>query len=455
MLSRIKHSVALRVSGRKVRSLIVAVVLTAAVLQSASSQAFSEETQKLTDQDAIQQLIQANHELLQQIRDLQTRVIRLESKTNEPALTASVDAHALGPSASAAPHLSSATGLAPSPAIQNNEPSAPANAVKLRLFGDLGYRVSDQKGETNSFQIGSLDLFMTGSLSDRISILGELLFIPQKDNSFELDVERLLLQYKANDYVSLAVGRFHSSIGYYNTAFHQGAWFQTAVDRPFMYAFDDGGGFLPLQEVGVIINGQIPSGKLGLNYTAEMGNGRSHLLNVEPAQNTQDTNNGKSFNLALFARPSWIPGLQAGFSIYHDHLTFADNINHSELISTVHVVYLNSNYEFLNEGMLVRHTGSTLGFPGIFHTPAFYTQISRKFGMYRPYFRYAYLNAGLAEPIYGDPADGPVVGGRHGPTFGLRYDFNDHAAMKLQYDHSSRRGQQSINALQAQVSFAF
>ncbi len=296
---------------------------------------------------------------------------------------------------------------------------------------------------------------MTGVLSDHVSVLGEVLFTPSKDNAIGVDVERLLLQYKHNDYFNFAVGRYHSSIGYYNTAFHQGAWFQTAVDRPFMYAFDDQGGFLPLQEVGVTASGQIPSGNLGLNYVAEMGNGRAHLLGSDPAQNFQDTNNGKSFNFALSARPREMPGLEAGFSTYHDNLTFSDNINHSELISTVYVVYVDSNYEFLNEAMLVRHSGSFAGDSRIFHTPGFYTQFSRRFGKYRPYFRYSYVNAGVAEPIYGDPADGPIVGRRNGPTLGLRYDLNDHSAIKIQYDHLAQRGQNSFNALETQFSFAF
>src|SRR4029077_18264593 len=151
-----------------------------------------------------------------------------------------------------------------------------------------------------------------------------------------------LLQYRQSDYFGFAVGRYHSSIGYYNTAFHQGAWFETAIGRPFMYAFDDEGGFLPLQEVGVSTSGRIPSGKLGLNYVAEIGNGRDHLFGAEPAQNAQDSNNGKSVNVSIFARPSGFSGLDLGFSIYHDYLTFSDNINHSELISTAFVVFNNS-----------------------------------------------------------------------------------------------------------------
>jgi hypothetical protein len=393
-----------------------------------------------------------------QILELQAKVKELEARLNG---TTAGTVH--GADESSAAINAPANAPPPAPATIPSTPSAAQEPlednsvprVKLRMFGDVGYEASDQKGEPNSFHIGTLDLFMTGVLTDHVSVLGEVLFTPTRDNSFGVDVERLLLQYKHNDYFNFDVGRYHSSIGYYNTAFHQGAWFQTAVDRPFMYAFDDQGGFLPLQEVGATINGQIPSGNLGLNYVAEMGNGRAHLLGSDPAQNFQDTNNGKSFNFALFARPRMVPGLEAGFSTYHDKLTFSDNINHSELISTVYVVYIDSKYEFLNEGMLVRHTGNMVGALAVFHTPGFYTQFSRRFGKYRPYFRYSYVNAGVAEPIYGDPADGPIVGRRNGPTLGLRYDLNDHAAIKLQYDRLGQRGLNSFNSLETQFSFAF
>jgi hypothetical protein len=402
---------------------------------------------------ANEQIQELQAKVNEQIQELRAKVKEVEARQNDVKGGAS---H--GAVESSAP-LSAPAKVTPPPtpssAAQESQDNSSVPSVKLRMFGDVGYDASDQKGDNNSFHIGTLDLFMTGVLTDRVSVLGEVLFVPLKDNSIGVDIERLLLQYKHNDYFNFGIGRYHSSIGYYNTAFHQGAWFQTAVDRPFMYAFDEQGGFLPLQEVGVTVSGQIPSGRLGLHYVAEVGNGRAHLLGSDPAQNFQDTNNGKSFNFALSAHPRGIPGLEAGFSTYHDKLTFSDNINHSELISTVYVVYEISKYELLNEGMLVRHTGSLSGAPAVFHTPAFYTQFSRRFGKYRPYFRYSYVNAGVAEPIYGDPADGPIVGRRNGPTLGLRYDLNDHAAFKLQYDHLAQRGQKSFNALETQFSFAF
>jgi len=378
-----------------------------------------------------------NKQLLDRIQELEKQVQELKGQPAAPA-----------PAAVPVPP--------PEPVAEAPTVHEVAPRLHLNVFGDVGFEATDQKHVTsNTFEIGSLDIFMTARLSQKVSLLGEVLFIPGEDNSISPDIERLLLQYRQSDYFGFGIGRYHTSIGYYNTAFHQGAWFETAIGRPFMYAFDDQGGFLPLQEVGITTYGKIPSGKLGLNYVAEVGNGRSHLLGGEPAQNAQDSNNGKSVNVSVFAKPSRVPDLQVGFTLYHDYLTFSDNVNHSELITTAYAVYVNSKYEFLNEAMLVRHEGSSTGVPGTFHTPAFYTQFSRAFGKYRPYFRYQYINAAADEPIYGDPTDGPVVGRRQGASAGLRFDFNDHAAFKLQYDRMTVRGEGTSNGLDSQFAFTF
>lgn len=440
-----KHTVTTRRSTRSTLGYGGALALLVALTQTVTPSVYADDQARADESKEIRRMNE-------QIQELQTKVKELEARLNSvTAPRAAVESSA---AANAREEVTPPPAAPPS-AAQEPQENSPAPRVMLHMFGDAGYEASDQKGQTNSFYIGTLDLFMTGALTDRVSVLGEVLFTPQSNNAIGVDVERLLLQYKHNDYFNFSIGRYHSSIGYYNTAFHQGAWFQTTVDRPFMYAFDDAGGFLPLQEVGATLNGQIPSGSLGLNYVAEVGNGRAHLLGSDPAQNFRDTQNGKSANFALYSRPSHMPGFQTGFSIYHDYLTFSDNINHDELISTAYVVFTNSNYEFLNEAMLVRHSHTKFGAPGEFHTPGFYTQFSRRFGKYRPYFRYAYVNAGVGEPIYDDPADGPVVGRRNGPSFGLRYDLNDHSAFKLQYDHLAQRGIPDFSQIQTQFSFAF
>ena len=71
-----------------------------------------------------------------------------------------------------------------------------------------------------------------------------------------------------------------------------------------------------------------------------------------------------------------------------------------------------------------------------FNRPAFYSQISRQYGSYRPCFRYEYMNAANNEPIF------PEVGLRTGPPVGVRYGANESVALKLQYDFTTYREQQ-------------
>ena len=133
-------------------------------------------------------------------------------------------------------------------------------------------------------------------------------------------------------------------------------WLQTAVDRPFLFAFEDGGGILPIHNVGLSATGRIPSGGLGLHYIAEIGNGRtSRSLLDAPVQNHIDENNGKSFNVGLYARPASLPGLQAGFSLYRDTLHPEGNAKTGQTIYAGHLVYNASGMEFLTEGLLLRH----------------------------------------------------------------------------------------------------
>src|SRR5262249_45418696 len=153
-------------------------------------------------------------------------------------------------------------------------------------------------------------------------------------NEFGIELERLLLNYHHSDFFNVGFGRYHTAIGFYNTAYHHSSWMQTTVDRPFLFEFEDGGGVLPIHNVGITINGRIPSGPLGLHYTAEVGNGRAARtqLGQDPVQNVSDENNGKSFNLALLARPEAIRGFEIGASGYHDNLTLLGGPNVDEVI---------------------------------------------------------------------------------------------------------------------------
>src|ERR1700687_1839834 len=161
-------------------------------------------------------------------------------------------------------------------------------SLNIRGFGDFGLYGGNQKGQTTSFSIGKTDLLLTSNLSERFKFLTELVFEVHQDNAFRAVLERVLLDYSLNDHFNLSVGRYHTAIGYYNTAYHNATWFQTAHARPYIFQYEDEGGILPIHMVGLEASGQIPSGRWGLHYVAEVGNGRPSAPLAEPGQNYVD-----------------------------------------------------------------------------------------------------------------------------------------------------------------------
>jgi hypothetical protein len=191
----------------------------------------------------------ATQQLMERVRDLEAKVKQLEEKEAAAAV------------APASPPASTTT-PAPEPVAIVEQPQVNEVAPRLKLlfFGDTGYQIGHFYSPTSTFEFGEFDMFATAHLSDHVSALAEILFSAASDDSIAIDVERLVLKYRQNDYFSASIGRIHTAIGYYNTAFNRGDYFQTATGRPTMYEFDDQGGFLPMQDLGIVLNGQLPSG---------------------------------------------------------------------------------------------------------------------------------------------------------------------------------------------------
>jgi hypothetical protein len=51
---------------------------------------------------------------------------------------------------------------------------------------------------------------------------------------------------------------------------HHGTWFQTTIDRPHIFEFEDSERPLPIHSIGIAAMGKIPSGSLGLHWLAEV-----------------------------------------------------------------------------------------------------------------------------------------------------------------------------------------
>jgi len=210
------------------------------------------------------------------------------------------------------------------------------------------------------------------------------------------------------------------------------------------------GGLLPTQAVGVFLTGAIPSGKLGLNYIAEYGSSDTIRPDINGSGTFNDENDGNHVLLGWFARPDWARGLQLGGSFFHDkisdsEISLADRFGQTILNS--YVVYIAHGIESINEAFVIRETQLATG--AVSNMPAFYSQISRRWGRVRPFLRYQYINASQRNTIFND------VGLRAGPSFGARYDLNDSIAFKAQLDHTQREGLPDLNGLHLQVAFTF
>jgi len=392
-------------------------------------------------------------QLVLQVAALQEKVATLEAqqRVNTPS-----NADATSPPVSPSPPQVADNNPQPSSLIQELHEM---RGIQWVGFGEVDYKVLNQSipelgtygfvpGSAGNFYTGDFDLLLTARINNKASVLSEIAIQEGDAQSYRVDLVRVLFNYNYNDHLRMSFGRYQTAIGYYNTAFHSASWFQTTADRPLIMEFAADGGMLPTQAVGLSFSGSIPSGKLGLNYIAEYGSSDTIRPNLNNTSIT-DENNGNHVNLAVFVRPESISGLQVGGSVYHDRISdFAKgpDVRLGQTIVNAHVVYIRHGIEFLSEGFLIRHAYEHT--PTVYNTPAFYSQISRQFHHARPYFRYQYINADMGG-ILND------VNLRYGPSFGVRYDFNDSIAFKTQLDHTVRKGEPDLNGLHMQLVFKF
>ena len=82
-------------------------------------------------------------------------------------------------------------------------------------------------GSTKKFELGEIDLFGTERLATHLTALMELVFETDDQQlvaQVPVNIERLLLQYRGNDFFNADIGSFRTAVGYYSTAYLRGAW---------------------------------------------------------------------------------------------------------------------------------------------------------------------------------------------------------------------------------------
>jgi hypothetical protein len=349
---------------------------------------------------------------------------------------------------------------APPPAVEdtpaaNVDTAAPTdNASRFTFHGyaDAAFTRNADGTEVKDFELGEIDLFATERLSQHLTALMEVALETDSQAlvaDVAVNVERMLLQYRGNDFFNADIGSFRTDIGYYSTAYLRGSWLQTAISRPKMFTFEDQGGVLPLHAVGVSVNGRIPSGGLNLHYVLEVGSSRNY---GDTAGLPFDESFNRATNLAIYSQPHGIPGLEIGFSSYHDLFSPATGVALDRAVWTVHFVYVRGRVEFLNEGLLIGLKDPSLGSAT---NLGFYSQIAyRVASSWKPYARVEYLN------VYGAGLLSTATARMYAPwrnvyTGGIRYDLTDSVALKLEVGQESDYLRPSYVTAAAQIAFTF
>jgi hypothetical protein len=395
--------------------------------------------------------------LLERVQQLEKRVSELE--TRQPAAASRVLAAASAPAPAVEKPESTEAPVSPVQAHQHESQETQAAvhqmethypSLEIRGFGDVNFSATDQQGTTSGFNLGQLDLHLASALSRKVSYFGEITFNAQP-TGYTVEVERNIIRYDYNDYFKLSFGRYHTPIGYWNTAYHHGSWLQTTIGRPEMVRF--GGTFIPVHFVGFLAEGNIPSGGAGLGYNVGVGNGRGSIIS-RPGD-AGDNNNNRAWVANLYSRPARLYGLQMGVSVYRDKITVpvvgGNPNNFREWISAAHIAYTKESPEFLAEFANVNHRNLLTNL--ITNNQAYYVQIGYRLPWFektlKPYYRFEHTHMSLSEQVLTNQDLVQSI-------LGVRYDITSYASFKGEYRNTKRLPTDPrVNGVFFQTDFTF
>lgn len=362
-----------------------------------------------------------------------------------------------GPPGSSASGQSGHDDQVPNPSQSSPDQAIPEYpSLKLSGFGNVDFAVQKRAEGPRGFSEGQFVLHLASALSSRVNFFGELSFTPRADagtgsppaTGFNAEIERAIIRFDHSDRLKMSVGRYHTPVNWWNTAFHHGQWLQTTISRPEMTQF--GGRFIPVHFVGTLVEGGVPAGGVNVNYQVGIGNGRGDV--ISRGGDAGDNNAHPAYVFNGFAKPDRLFGLQVGASLYLDRVSVPGRPEFDERIIAAHAVWQREDPEVIAEIARVGHQQVSGG-----PTPsslAYYVQTAYRLPgvghMWKPYYRFEHVDIDQTDPVF--------VGLREldGSTLGIRYDVSEYAAIKSEVRvrrHVSN--QPRTNGWFGQVCFTF
>ncbi len=331
----------------------------------------------------------------------------------------------------AASGLSAQAGLQQGPSLQ------------AFLFGDALFSTSSAPGP-DGFRLGQMVAHGNATLSERVVFFGEV-SVSARATGYALAMERAILRYEFNDLAKVSAGRYHTPISYWNTEFHHGLWLQGSVARPEAIKF--GSRFIPVHFVGAMLEGNLHGAPLF--YAIGVGNGRGE--NIAGAGDAGDVNGGRAVIVSASIRPRTLFGARFGGAIYIDRIAQGGLDIADERIASAHAVWKRGDVEASAEFIHVTHI--SLASDESVSSPSFYLHLGHRLrGSLRPlmpYARYEKIDIGTGDVVFTG-----VLADYEAFVAGLRFDFDNLAALKAEYRGETIGGGARTNAFHLQASFA-
>ena len=324
--------------------------------------------------------------------------------------------------------------------VRAQHPEASHSRFTGFIFGDVTFAATDGPGP-EGFVMGQLVGHGNALLTERLSFFGEL-SATARESGYAFEVERAVIRYEFADVLKLSVGRYHTPISYWNTAYHHGLWLQTSVARPELIQI--GGTYLPVHFVGAMAEGTFSRPSITLTYEAGVGNGRA--TDIGRAGDTGDEDGSAAAVGGVRFRPGFARGLQLGGSVYVDRITTPDAAA-DERIGSVHAVWDSGAPELIAEYVRVRHEDDA---GAVANSEGFYVQAGYRLpgglSSFKPYGRMERLFVDDADPVFAGVRDYDATIG------GLRWDFETLAALKAEFRRDRWAGGEWLNSLLVQAS---
>lgn len=317
-----------------------------------------------------------------------------------------------------------------------------AQETQIHGFTDVGFRASDQAGDHGQFTLGQYVLHIMSRLNDRWSFMGETVF-ELDGQDFGIDVERVIVSYRASRAFQVAAGKHHTPIGYWNNAYHHGTLIQPTIARPLMFQFEDDGGIFPVHTTGLLLSGR-DLGTLHLGYDLMIGNGIGSTTE-------RDNNRAKSFTAAAHSQVT--ATLKVGVSAYLDRIaqgtpTLTDTVAAERLKNQIvggFVALTEPRLELLGEYQHGRVQGDA---SGTHNLDAFYVYGGYRVGNLVGYGRYEEIHRSAGDPWYG-------AGTYREGLVGARYDFAATVTTKLELRRHRVPGLGTNNEVATQIAVGF